>query len=261
MANIHPTAIVEDGAVIHEAAEIGPFCVIGPEVSIGSGTVLKSHVAVAGKTSLGVGCTVYPFASLGHAPQDLKFHGEASEVQIGDNVVIREHVTINPGTEGGGLLTRVGNNCLLMIGAHVAHDCLIGNNVILVNNATLGGHVEIDDFAIIGGLSAVHQFVRIGEHAMIGGASGVETDIIPFGSATGNRATLQGLNLTGLKRRNFPREEIHALRKAYKELFADEGTFQARVADVQTNYPDSTLVGTVLDFINGETKRGFCQPE
>ncbi|WP_169545579.1 acyl-ACP--UDP-N-acetylglucosamine O-acyltransferase [Sneathiella aquimaris] len=261
MGNIHKTAVIEDGARVHETAEVGPFCVIENGVSIGEGTVLKSHVAVAGKTTIGKGCTVFPFASIGHVPQDLKFHGEQSEVIIGNNTVIREHVTINPGTEGGGSLTKVGDNGLIMIGAHIAHDCLVGDNVILVNNATLGGHVIVEDFAIIGGLSAVHQFVRIGAHAMIGGASGVETDIIPFGSATGNRAVLSGLNLTGMKRRNFSREEIHALRNAYKKLFAEEeGTFKDRTALIASEYPESVVVKTVLDFINGDSKRGFCQP-
>lgn len=260
MGDIHTTAVIEDGASIHETATIGPFCVIEKGVTIGAGTELKSHVAIGGKTTLGEGCIVFPFASLGHAPQDLKYHGEHSEVQIGNNCVIREHVTINPGTEGGGSLTKVGNNCLIMVAAHIAHDCILGNDVILVNNATLGGHVVIEDYAIIGGLSAVHQFVRIGAHAMIGGASGVETDIIPFGSATGNRAVLGGLNLTGMKRRNFPREEIHAMRNAYKTLFSEEGTFQERILVVEKEYPNSAVVKSVLDFVNGETKRGFCQP-
>jgi len=260
MAKIHQTAVVEDGANVHPSAEIGPFCVVDKGVTIGANTVLKSHVAVAGNTTIGEKTTIFPFASIGHAPQDLKYHGEESEVTIGDRCVIREHVTINPGTEGGGLKTKVGNDCLLMVGAHVAHDCMVGNNVILVNNATLGGHVVVEDFAIIGGLSAVHQFVRIGAHAMIGGASGVETDIIPFGSATGNRAVLSGLNLTGMKRRNFARDEIHAMRNGYKQLFADEGTFQERTAKLMSNYPQSEVVKQVVDFINGESKRGFCQP-
>ncbi len=260
MPNIHQTAVIEDGAEIHPTAEIGPFCVVESGATVHEGAVLKSHVAVAGKTTIGKETTVFPFASIGHVPQDLKFHGEDSEVIIGERCVIREHVTINPGTEGGGCLTKVGNDCLIMIGAHVAHDCVVGNNVILVNNATLGGHVVVEDFAIIGGLSAVHQFVRIGAHAMIGGASGVETDIIPFGSATGNRAVLAGLNLTGMKRRNFPREEIHALRNGFKQLFAEEGTFQERTEQLTKDYPDSEVVQQVVDFINGESKRGFCQP-
>ena len=261
MSNIHKSAVIEDGATIHPTAEIGPFCVVESGATIGAGSVLKSHVAVAGKTTLGEQCTIFPFASVGHVPQDLKFHGEDSEVIIGDRTIIREHVTINPGTEGGGSLTKVGNDCLIMIGAHIAHDCLIGSNVILVNNATLGGHVEIDDFAIIGGLSAVHQFVRIGAHAMVGGASGVETDIIPFGSATGNRAVLAGLNLTGMKRRGFERSEIHALRNAYKQLFGEVGTFRERVDLVEKDYAGSKVVGQVVGFINGESKRGFCQPQ
>ncbi|MBL4739506.1 MAG: acyl-ACP--UDP-N-acetylglucosamine O-acyltransferase [Sneathiella sp.] len=261
MSNIHPSAVIQSGAVIHETAEIGPFCVIDKDVTIHAGTVLKSHVAVAGKTTIGEGCTLYPFASIGHAPQDLKFHGEKSEVIIGGNCVIREHVTINPGTEGGGSITQIGDNCLIMVAAHIAHDCILGNNVILVKNATLGGHVIIDDFAIIGGLSAVHQFVRIGAHAMIGGASGVETDIIPFGSATGNRANLAGLNLTGMKRREFPRDEINALRKAYKILFGDEGTLQERTSLVEEQFSSSEVVKMVLDFIQGESGRGICQPK
>jgi len=261
MGNIHQTAVVEEGAIVHETAEIGTFCVVEKDVTIGAGSVLKSHVAVAGKTTIGEGCNIFPFASLGHVPQDLKYHGEDSEVIIGNNTVIREHVTVNPGTAGGGSITRIGDNCLIMVAAHVAHDCIVGNNVILVNNATLGGHVEVEDFAIIGGLSAVHQFVRIGAHAMIGGASGVETDIIPFGSATGNRAFLGGLNLTGMKRRNFSRDEIHALRNAYKKLFASEGTFQERAIEVASEFPDSVVVKQVLDFVNGESKRGFCQPQ
>lgn len=261
MSNIHPSAVIESGATIHETAQIGPFCVIEKDVTIQANAVLKSHVALAGRTTIGEKCTIYPFASVGHAPQDLKFHGEKSEVIIGNNCVVREHVTINPGTEGGGSVTRVGNNCLLMVAAHIAHDCILGDNVILVNNATLGGHVIVDDFAIIGGLSAVHQFVRIGAHAMIGGASGVETDIIPFGSATGNRASLAGLNLTGMKRRNFPRDEINALRKAYKILFGDEGTFQERTSIVEQQFASSEVVGMVLKFIQGESGRGFCQPK
>lgn len=260
MGNIHPTAIIEEGASIHPEAVVGPYCVVGPEVTLAAGVTLKSHVAVAGRTRIGQGTTIYPFASIGHAPQDLKYRGEKSELVIGERCIIREHVTINPGTEGGGMLTKIGDNCLLMVGAHVAHDCIVGNNVILVNNATLGGHVSLGDYVIIGGLSAVHQFVRIGEHAMIGGASGVETDVIPFGSATGNRATLGGLNLTGMKRRNFSREDIHALRSAYKYLFAEEGTFAERCKTMPAELAKFPSVQTVLKFVGEESKRGFCQP-
>ncbi len=261
MGNIHKTAIIEDGANVHEDAVVGPFCVVGKDVTLEAEVTLKSHVAVDGYTRIGQGTTIYPFASIGHAPQDLKYSGEKSELIIGKNCNIREHVTINPGTEGGGMRTEIGDHCLLMIGAHIAHDCILGDHVILVNNATLGGHVELGNFVIIGGLSAVHQFVRIGEHAMIGGASGVETDVIPFGSATGNRATLGGLNLTGMKRRGFSREDIHALRGAYKYLFTGEGTFSERRKTVPDNIAGFPSVQTVLKFINEETKRGFCQPE
>ncbi|MBO0334997.1 acyl-ACP--UDP-N-acetylglucosamine O-acyltransferase [Sneathiella sp. CAU 1612] len=261
MGNIHQTAIIEDGASVHPDAVVGPFCVVGKDVTLNANVTLKSHVAVDGCTHIGQGTTIFPFASIGHAPQDLKYNGEKSRLTIGENCIIREHVTINPGTEGGGMLTEIGNQCLLMIGAHVAHDCMIGNNVILVNNATLGGHVVLGDFVIIGGLSAVHQFVRIGEHAMIGGASGVETDVIPFGSATGNRAALGGLNLTGMKRRGFSREDIHALRSAYKYMFTGEGTFADRCKTVPADIAGFPSVQTVLKFINEETKRGFCQPE
>ena len=261
MGNIHQTAIIEDGASVHSDAIVGPFCVVGKDVTLEANVNLKSHVAVDGHTLIGQGTTIFPFASVGHAPQDLKYSGEPSKLTIGENCIIREHVTINPGTEGGGMRTEIGNQCLLMIGSHVAHDCILGDQVILVNNATLGGHVELGDFVIIGGLSAVHQFVRIGEHAMIGGASGVETDVIPFGSATGNRATLGGLNLTGMKRRGFLRVDIHALRSAYKYMFTGEGTFADRCKSVPEEFAGFPSVQTVLKFINEETKRGFCQPE
>jgi UDP-N-acetylglucosamine acyltransferase len=261
MGNIHQTAIVEEGASVSPDAYVGPYCVIGSGANIAAGVKLQSHVAIAGKTTIGAGTVIFPYSSIGHPPQDLKFHGEMSELIIGENCTIREHVTINPGTEGGGMLTRIGDSCLIMVGAHVAHDCLIGDQVILVNNATLGGHVEIGNFAIIGGLSAVHQFVRIGEHAMIGGASGVETDIIPFGSATGNRAVLNGLNLTGMKRRGFARDDIHALRNAYKYLFSDQGTFADRSKKLEQEFPGSSAVTSVSQFINEETKRGFCHPK
>ena len=200
MATIHPTAIIEDGAQLGENVSIGAYSVIGPEVTLGDGVTLESHVVVGGVTSIGAGTHIFPFASIGLQPQDLKFQGEVSRLEIGSNNVIREHVTMNPGTEGGGLLTKVGNDCLFMVGAHVAHDCQVSDHVILVNSATLAGHVEVGEFAIVGGLSAVHQFVRIGKHAMIGGMSGVENDVIPYGTVTGNRAHLLGLNLVGLKR-------------------------------------------------------------
>ena len=220
--DIHPTAIVAHEAQIAATASIGPYCVVGPRVTLGERVRLISHVVVDGITTIGEGSTLYPFASIGHRPQDLKYKGEPSRLEIGRNNQIREHVSMNPGTEGGGMVTHVGDNCLFMVGSHVAHDCQIGDHVILVNNVALGGHVEIGDFAIIGGNSAVHQFVRIGKQVMVGGMTGVENDVIPYAAVTGNRAHLSGLNLVGLKRRAFSREDIHALRNAYRLLFAPE---------------------------------------
>lgn len=260
MAKIHPTAIVEDGAVLGAETVIGPYCVVGPKVVLGDGVELVSHVSIAGVTELGAGCKVYPFASLGHPPQDLKYHGEESRVVVGKRTTIRESVTISPGTEGGGLLTTVGDDCLLMVGAHVAHDCRVGNAVILVNNATLAGHVHVGDHAILGGLSAVHQWVRIGAHAFLGGLSGLENDLIPFGSAIGDRARLGGLNIVGLKRRNFERESIHRLRAAYRMLFSDEGTLLERVEDVAGMFADEPLVMQVVDFIREGGDRRICMP-
>ncbi len=260
MPEIHPSAIVEPSAQLGEDVLIGPYCCVGPEVQLGDGVHLLSHAVVAGRTSIGPGCQIYPFASVGHQPQDLKFHGEKSRLEIGANNVIREHVTMNPGTEGGGMITRIGEGCLFMIGAHVAHDCQIGDKVILVNNATLGGHVEIGDWAIVGGLSAVHQFVRVGRHAMIGGMSGVENDVIPYGSVMGNRAHLSGLNLVGLKRRNFSREIIHDLRRAYRLIFAEEGTLTERLEDVAELFNDNAAVMEIVNFIKADSSRSICQP-
>ena len=205
---IHDTAIVSPGAAIADSVTIGPYCVIGEQVTLGAGVTLEAHVVIGGRTAIGAQCHIFPFASIGLAPQDLKYDGEPSELIIGDNNIIREHVTMNPGTTGGGMVTRIENNCLFMVASHVAHDCKIGNHVIMANNATLAGHVEIGDWAILGGLAAVHQFVRIGRHAMVGGMSGVENDVIPYGSVVGNRAQLAGLNVIGLKRRGFSRGEI-----------------------------------------------------
>ncbi|AXS40418.1 acyl-ACP--UDP-N-acetylglucosamine O-acyltransferase [Breoghania sp. L-A4] len=260
MTTLHSTAVVDPGATIGAGVEIGPFCVVGPNVTLGDGVVLTSHVVVEGHTDIGPGTRIFPFASIGHAPQDLKFGGEVTRLVIGAKTVIREHVTMNPGTAGGGGLTEIGDNCLIMVGAHVAHDCRVGNNVILVNNATLGGHVVIGDHVIVGGLTAVHQFVRIGKHAMIGGMSGIETDVIPYGSAIGNRAYLGGLNLVGLRRRNMPREDIHGLRAAYKALFEGEGTLSERAATLRETAGDNTLIRDVVDFILADSDRNFCTP-
>ncbi len=260
MTNIHPTAIIHPGAEIGENVFVGPFCNIGKHVRLGNGVQLYSHVVVEGNTTIGADSRIFPFASIGHEPQDLKFNGEQSQLIIGKNNTIREHVTLNPGTEGGGMVTRIGDSCLFMMSSHVAHDCIIGDNVILVNNATLAGHVEVGNWAIIGGLSAVHQFVRIGRHAMVGGMSGVENDVIPYGSVVGNRAYLSGLNLVGLKRRDFSRDVIHDLRRAYRLIFAQEGTQVERVADVSDLFSHIEPVMEIVSFINQESNRAICQP-
>jgi UDP-N-acetylglucosamine acyltransferase len=260
MANFHATAVVDPSAKLGTKVEIGPFCVIGPDVELGDGVVVRSHVLITGRTTLGAECRVFPFASLGEAPQDVKYHGEQSTLTIGAKTVIREHVTINPGTEGGHMATKVGSNCLLMIGSHVAHDCELGDNVTLVNGATLGGHVSIGDGAIIGGLSAVHQFVRIGAYAFIGGMSGITADVIPYGMAIGNRAVLCGLNIVGLKRKNFPREQIHELRQAYRMLFSSEGTLMERLEDVESMFAANPLAKQVIEFIKTQSERSFCVP-
>jgi UDP-N-acetylglucosamine acyltransferase len=260
MNNIHPTAIIEDGAEIGRKISIGPYCCIGNNVTLADNVKLESHVVISGLTSIGRGTHIFPFSSIGHDPQDLKYNGEQSRLVIGMNNIIREHVTINPGTAGGGLITKVGDNCLLMMASHVAHDCCVGDNVILVNNATLGGHVNIGDFAIVGGLAAVHQFVRIGRHAMIGGCSGVENDVIPYGSIVGNRAHLSGLNLVGLKRRGFSRDVIHDLRRAYRLLFSQEGTQSERIADVLELFQNIEPVIEIIEFMSAQSPRSICQP-
>ena len=259
MSAIHPTALVNDAAILGSNVNIGPYCIIGENVTLGDGVKLVSHVVVDGVTTVGANTVVYPFASLGSPPQDLKYNGEPSRLEIGCNNVIREQVSMNPGTEGGGMLTKVGNNCLFMVGSHVAHDCMIDDHVILVNNATLGGHVQIAEWAIIGGLSAIHQFVRIGRHAMVGGMSGIENDIIPYGSVIGNRARLQGLNIVGLKRRDFSRDVIHSLRNAYRLLFAQEGTMTERIEDVSNMMSGVELVMEIVDFMCADSSRGICQ--
>ena len=260
MSEIHPTAIIEDGASIGVDVKIGPYCFIGSNVVLADRINLGSHVVISGLTQIGEGTHIFPFASIGHNPQDLKYKGEPSRLEIGCNNVIREHVTMNPGTQGGGLLTKVGDDCLFMVASHIAHDCTVGDNVILVNNATLGGHVKIGDFAIIGGLAAVHQFVRIGRHSMIGGCSGVENDVIPYGSIVGNRGYLSGLNLVGLKRRGFSRDIIHDLRRAYRLLFSQEGTQAERMADVSELFSDIEPVMEILEFMGVESSRAICQP-
>jgi UDP-N-acetylglucosamine acyltransferase len=258
---IHPTAILAPGARLADDVVVGPYCVIGEGVSLAAGVSLKSHVVIDGQTTIGERTRIFPFASIGFETQDLKYKGEPSVLEIGHDNTIREHVTINPGTEGGGMLTRVGNHCLLMVGAHVAHDCRIGDHVILVNNATLGGHVVIEDYAILGGLSAVHQFVRIGRHAMIGGMSGVERDVIPYGLVMGDRARLTGLNIVGMQRRGFSREDIQGLRTAYQFLFSAEGTFNDRVNEAAARFGGIGPVEDIIAFIRADSSRAICQPK
>ena len=260
MTNIHPTAIVAPGAEIGAGVEIGPFCCIGENVRLGDGVALVSHVVIDGYTTIGDGSRVFPFAALGLPPQHLRYQGERVTLDIGRNNQIREHVTMHPGTPFGSGMTRIGDGGLFMVGTHVAHDCTIGNNVIMANNATLGGHVQVDDHAYLGGLCAVHQYVRIGHHAMIGGMSGVESDVIPYGSVMGDRARLSGLNVVGMKRRGFSREDVHRLRNAYRLLFAQEGTMAERIGDVAELFSDHAPVMDIVNFIREDSSRAICQP-
>lgn len=259
-ASIHPTAIVEDGAALGEGVRIGPYCIVGPRVTLGDGVELVSHAVVTGNTSVGARTRIFPFASIGHQPQDLKFHGEDSRLEVGDDCLIREGVTMNGGTEGGGLLTKVGNKCALLANSHVAHDARLGDGVILSNNVMIAGHVHIGDHVIFGGGSAIHQFARVGSHAFIGGLAGIENDVIPFGMALGNRAALAGLNLVGLKRRGFDRDAIHELRRAYRAIFAPEGTLKERVETVAADLGDRPHVREILDFIRQGGDRALCMP-
>ena len=257
---IHPSAIVEPGARLGAGVRIGPFCHVGPEVALGDGVQLVSHVSLAGLTALGARTRVFPFASIGHEPQDLKYRGERVSLAIGEDCLIREGVTMNPGTAGGGGETSIGSRCVFLANSHVAHDCRIGNDVILSNNVMLGGHCQIGDFAILGGGAAAHQFVRIGAHVFVGGLAGVENDIIPFGIALGNRASLAGLNFVGLKRRGFSHEAIHALRRAYKQLFAPAGTLKERAEDVAEAFPDEEAVQQMVAFLRAGGDRAICMP-
>ena len=261
MSQIDPSAVVDPKAKLGKDVNIGPYCVVGPEVVLGDRVRLHSHVVVDGRTTIGEDTEIFPFASIGTAPQDLKYHGELSTLTIGKRNKIREHVTMNPGTEGGGMTTVVGDDCLFMMGAHVAHDCQVGNRVILANNATLAGHVHVGEHAIIGGLSAVHQFVRIGHHAMIGGMSGIENDVIPYGQASGKRAHLVGLNLVGLKRRGFSREEIQQMRGAFEQLFLESGTFATRLENVAKTHSGTDAVAEIVSFLRSESSRAVCLPE
>lgn len=256
-ASIHPSAIVEPGAAISPDCQIGPYSIIGPEVRLGAGVIVKSHVVIAGDTTIGEETEIYPFSSIGEAPQDRKFHGEKTKLIIGARNRIREHVTMNPGTEGGGGITRVGDDGLFLAGSHIAHDCQVGNRVTIVNHAALAGHVIVEDDVTIGGLSGVHQFVRIGRGAMIGALSMVAADVIPFGMVHGPRGQLDGLNVVGLKRRGANRDDIHALRDMLQSL--TQGSFRESARSLSES--DTTeMVREVLDFILGPSERGFLAP-
>lgn len=258
---IHPTAIIDPQAQIGADVKIGPYSVVGANVKLHDKVELKSHVVVEGHTTVGEGTVIYPFASVGHAPQDLKYHGEASELIIGKNNVIREHATLNPGTETGAMKTIVGDNCLLMMATHVAHDCVVGNNVIMANNATLGGHVIVGDHVLLGGLSAVHQFVRIGAFAVIGGMSGVESDVIPYGRVKGERASLAGLNLIGLERNGFDKDQVKELQRAFNHLFSEDGTMDQRIENVANDFAGSKAVMQIIDFARLKTRFPLCTPQ
>lgn len=257
---IHPSAVVAADALLGTDVEIGPFCVVGPEVELGDGVRLLSHVVIAGRTKLGARTRVFPFASLGHEPQDLKYAGEMSALHIGMDCLIREGVTMNPGTNAGGLLTSVGDRSVFLAQSHVAHDCRIGSDVVLSNNVMLAGHCSVGNRAILGGGAAVHQYVRIGSYAFIGGLAGVEHDVIPYGMALGNRAHLAGLNIVGMKRQGLSREKIHELRRAYRGLFGAVGTLRERVDQVAAEFPSHPEVQAVLDFVRDGNDRAICTP-
>lgn len=261
---IDSTAIIEKGAKIGNNCHIGPFCLIGKNVTLGDDCHLHSHVVVTGKTNIGNHAQIFPFASIGHIPQDLKYAGEESRIEIGDHCIMREYVTVNGGTKNGGMVTKIGNHCLLMTSAHVAHDCILGNHVILVNNATLAGHVTIGDYVILGGLSAVHQFVEIGKHAIIGGLVAVLHDVIPYASVTVQRGHMSGLNIVGMGRSDMSRKEQHELRDLYKKLFEEydvKTTLKQRAQELRDDYADNDQALSMIDFILTTRKRGLTLPK
>ena len=256
---IHSTAIIDPKAKIETNVKIGPYCIIGPNVEIGKNSIIQSHASIIGNTKIGQNNNIYPFASIGNDPQDLKYDGEQSKLEIGDNNKIREYVTINPGTKGGGGLTKIGSNCLFMVSSHIAHDCIVEDNVILANNVPLGGHAHIEESVIIGGNSAVQQFTRVGKSAMIGGMCGVVRDIIPYGIAHGNRSILQGLNLIGLRRKNIPNKEIMSLNEAYKEIFKNDNLTE-NLKNLNIELKSNKLVKDVINFLEKDKKRPICTP-
>jgi UDP-N-acetylglucosamine acyltransferase len=258
---IHPTAVVAHGAELGAGVEIGPFCTVGPDVVLGAGAKLISHVVVEGHTQIGENVQLFPFCTVGLAPQDFKYNGEPTRCEIGARTLVREHCTIHRGTVTGTGTTRIGQDCMLMAVVHVAHDCAIGDHVIVANNVVMGGHVRIADHAVIGGAPAIHQFVRIGRAAMIGGVSGVEADVIPFGSVIGNRGRLAGLNIIGLKRRGFDKSQIQRLHTAFRSLFGHEGVFAHRLEAARARFTDDSLVAEVLAFIDAPSQRGLIRAD
>lgn len=260
MSRIHPTAVIEDGARLGQDVEVGPYSLIGKDVTLGDGVVLGGHAVIAGHTAIGARTQVFSFAYIGGPPQDVTYKGEPTRVTIGADCIIREHATVHRGTMRGKQLTSIGAHCFLMVGAHIAHDCVIGDHVTFVNNATVGGHVEVGDYAILGGLAAVHQRIRIGAHAFVGGHSGIGGDLIPFGTATGRGARLAGLNIVGLKRRGFDRASIHALRAAYKILFFGGGPPAHRLEEVAAEFAHIPPVLLVVDFLRKGGSARLCLP-
>jgi len=256
---IHKTAIIDSKANVSTTAEIGPYTVIGPNVKIGDNVIIQSHVSITGHTKIGRGNKIYPFASIGNHPQDMKYNGEKTELIIGDNNTIREYVTINPGTVQGGSVTKVGNNNLIMISAHIAHDCVIGNHIVIANSAAIAGHAEISDYAVIGGNCGVQQFTRIGKMAMIGGMTGVSRDVIPYGLSTGNRNFLNGINVVGLRRSKVSNKDIMVLTDAYKNIFKSENLTE-NLNQLNGHFKENLLVNEVLEFINKDKKRPICTP-
>lgn len=259
-AVVHPTAIVEQGATIGAGCRIGPFSVIGPEVTLAENVTLHSHVALAGVTRIGAGTVIFPFASVGHAPQDLKYAGERTELVIGARNRIREYATMSPGTAGGGGVTRIGDDGLFMMHTHIGHDCQVGNRVVMSNCATLAGHCVVDDDVILGGMAGVHQFVRIGRGAMVGGMTGVAADVVPFAMVAGERGHLIGLNLVGLKRRGVERGVIHELRAAYSAIFEGAGTLKERAEAASAAHPGNPLVQDITRFLTTDSSRSFTLP-
>jgi len=260
MSGVHPTAIVDVAAQLGEDVEIGPYCTIGPNVVLGARTRLLSHVNIEGRTTIGEDCIIHPYASLGGPPQHARHQGDETTLTVGARNLIREQVTMNVGSSVGKGATVVGDDNTFFIGSHVGHDCRVGNNVLLTNLATLAGHVQIGDFAILGGLAGVHQWTRIGRYAFVGALAVATRDVIPFGTVWGNHAHLDGLNLTGLKRRGFSREQIHTLRAAYRDLFANKGEFADRVALVARRYARSEQVMEIIEFIRRDSSRSICMP-